>query len=61
MVAGLVTTRSATKRRAGIDVISSNDPQRARMSIILICGQLGGPCRHEWAMCVSVFKNIRKL
>ena len=34
MVVGLVT-RSATKKRAGIDVISSSDPCRARMIITL--------------------------
>ena len=54
MVVGLVT-RSATKRRAAIDVISSSDPWRARMIITLICGQLGGP---GWSwQCVFLYSK----
>ena len=32
-------------RKMSIDVMSSNDPWRARMSITRMCGQLDGP---EW-------------
>ena len=52
LVVGLVT-RSATKRRAGIDVISSSsDPWRAIMIITLIYGQLGGPGWSWQCMCL---------
>ena len=46
----------ATKRRAGIDVISSSDPLRARRIITLIYGQLGGP---GWSwQCVCLYSKI---
>ena len=60
MVVGLYsyTTRGATKRRAGIDVISSSDPWRARMNITLICGQLGGPGMSGRCVCVCIKKIL---
>ena len=62
MVVRLVT-RSATKRRAGIDVISSSDPWRAKMIITLFMdnwvAQAGDGNDH--GMYASVFKDIRRL
>jgi len=56
-----VTTSSARKRRAGIDVINSSDLWRARMIITLMCGQLDAWPRLECGMRVSVVKAIRRL
>ena len=55
MVVGLVTC-SATKRSAGVDVISSSDPWRARIIITFIYGQLGGL---GWScQCVCLYSKI---